>query len=339
MEGREEDVRVGANKFSERQPIGTAAQDRDYQEPPPAPLFEPAELSSWSFYRAGIAEFMATFLFLYISILTVMGVVKSNTKCSTVGIQGIAWAFGGMIFILVYCTAGISGEHNTSSSACFLPRFRSQQQLSYAGFVSGGHINPAVTFGLLLARKLSLTRALFYMVMQCLGAICGAGVVKGFKKGLYDNNGGGANVVAPGYTKGDGLGAEIVGTFILVYTVFSATDAKRSARDSHVPPVRVFYRSSSLVRRQVGPLQPSILGPLSLDFFFSRPVFRSLVSVEGLPLLSLRLLDPATFSKSRSWRFLRLTFSRRVSFKMQDRALSLPFTKNFNFEFSFLAWM
>uniref|UniRef100_A0A251SVY1 Putative plasma membrane intrinsic protein 1C n=1 Tax=Helianthus annuus TaxID=4232 RepID=A0A251SVY1_HELAN len=81
-----------------------------------------------------------------------MGVVKSPTKCGTVGIQGIAWAFGGMIFALVYCTAGISG----------------------------GHINPAVTFGLLLARKLSLTRAVFYMVMQCLGAICGAGVVKGF---------------------------------------------------------------------------------------------------------------------------------------------------------------
>lgn len=41
--------------------------------------------------------------------------------------------------------------------------------------------------------------------------------------------------MAHGYTKGDGLGAEIVGTFVLVYTVFSATDAKRSARDSHVP--------------------------------------------------------------------------------------------------------
>ncbi|RQW14257.1 MIP family channel protein, partial [Rhodobacteraceae bacterium CH30] len=120
----------------------------------------------------------------------------------------IAWAFGGMIFALVYCTAGISG----------------------------GHINPAVTFGLLLARKLSLTRALFYMIMQCLGAICGAGVVKGFMgKNQFTTLGGGANVVAHGYTKGDGLGAEIVGTFVLVYTVFSATDAKRSARDSHVP--------------------------------------------------------------------------------------------------------
>ena len=210
MEGKEEDVRLGANKFSERQPIGTAAQgtdDKDYKEPPPAPLFEPGELKSWSFYRAGIAEFVATFLFLYISILTVMGVSKSPSKCATVGIQGIAWSFGGMIFALVYCTAGISG----------------------------GHINPAVTFGLFLARKLSLTRALFYMVMQCLGAICGAGVVKGFQQGLYMGAGGGANAVNPGYTKGDGLGAEIVGTFVLVYTVFSATDAKRSARDSHVP--------------------------------------------------------------------------------------------------------
>ena len=93
-----------------------------------------------------------------------------------------------------------------------------------------------MTFGLFLARKLSLTRAVFYIVMQCLGAICGAGVVKGFEKASnYERLGGGANVVAHGYTKGDGLGAEIVGTFILVYTVFSATDAKRNARDSHVP--------------------------------------------------------------------------------------------------------
>ncbi|MEI4872704.1 hypothetical protein Q8G47_28665, partial [Klebsiella pneumoniae] len=61
MEGKEEDVRLGANKFNERQPIGTAAQtqDKDYKESPPTPLFESAELSSWSFYRAGIAEFIA----------------------------------------------------------------------------------------------------------------------------------------------------------------------------------------------------------------------------------------------------------------------------------------
>ncbi|BAT01302.1 Os07g0448200, partial [Oryza sativa Japonica Group] len=124
-----------------------------------------------------------------------------------VGVLGIAWAFGGMIFVLVYCTAG----------------------------VSGGHINPAVTLGLFLARKVSLVRALLYMAAQCLGAICGVALVKGFQSGLYARHGGGANELAAGYSTGTGLAAEIIGTFVLVYTVFSATDPKRNARDSHVP--------------------------------------------------------------------------------------------------------
>lgn len=94
---------------------------------------------------------------------------------------------------------------------------------------------------MLLARKLSITRAVFYMLMQCLGAICGAGVVKGFQPTPYALLGGGANVVAEGYTKGAGLGAEIVGTFVLVYTVFSATDPKRIARDSPIPVSSIFF--------------------------------------------------------------------------------------------------
>ena len=61
------------------------------------------------------------------------------------------------------------------------------------------------------------------------------GLVKAFMKHYYNTLGGGANSVAPGYSKGTALGAEIIGTFVLVYTVFSATDPKRSARDSLVP--------------------------------------------------------------------------------------------------------
>ncbi|KAJ6432859.1 hypothetical protein OIU84_019984 [Salix udensis] len=184
---------------------------KDYHDPPPAPLFDPVELTKWSFYRALIAEFIATLLFLYITVLTVIGYksqIDGNAdSCGGVGILGIAWAFGGMIFVLVYCTAGISG----------------------------GHINPAVTFGLFLARKVSLIRAVMYMVAQCLGAICGVGLVKAFQKSYYKKYGGGANTLADGFSTGTGLGAEIIGTFVLVYTVFSATDPKRSARDSHVP--------------------------------------------------------------------------------------------------------
>ncbi|CAD6263744.1 unnamed protein product [Miscanthus lutarioriparius] len=61
------------------------------------------------------------------------------------------------------------------------------------------------------------------------------GLVKAFQSAYFDWYGGGANSLASGYSRGMGLGAEIIGTFVLVYTVFSATDPKRSARDSHVP--------------------------------------------------------------------------------------------------------
>lgn len=89
---------------------------KDYSDPPPVPLFNPEELTKWSLYRAVIAEFVATLLFLYITVLTIIGYkrqtdlgIPGNTECDGVGILGIAWAFGGMIFVLVYCTAGISG--------------------------------------------------------------------------------------------------------------------------------------------------------------------------------------------------------------------------------------
>lgn len=37
--------------------------------------------------------------------------------------------------------------------------------------VSGGHVNPAVTFGALLGGRISLIRAIYYWVAQLLGAI------------------------------------------------------------------------------------------------------------------------------------------------------------------------
>ena len=73
------------------------------------------------------------------------------------------------------------------------------------------------------------------MVAQCLGAICGVGLVKAFQSAYYHRYDGGANMLSDDYSHGVGLSAEIIGTFVLVYTVFSATDPKRSARDSHVP--------------------------------------------------------------------------------------------------------
>ncbi|RXI01283.1 hypothetical protein DVH24_001517 [Malus domestica] len=147
--------------------VGSGNPAKDYQDPPPAPLIDPEELGKWSFYRAIIAEFIATLLFLYVTVLTVIGYKQqtdttlNGNQCGGVGIHGIAWAFGGMIFVLVYCTAGISG----------------------------GHINPAVTFGLFLTRKVSLMRAILYMVAQSLGAIWGVGLVKAFQSAYYTKYG------------------------------------------------------------------------------------------------------------------------------------------------------
>ena len=89
---------------------------------------------------------------------------------------------------------------------------------------------------MLLARKMSLIRAAAYMVAQCLGALFGVFFVICFTNSDEQQSSEGVvNEVTRNYSKGAGLAAEFIGTFVLVYTVFSAADPKRNARDSHVP--------------------------------------------------------------------------------------------------------
>ncbi|KAL7170155.1 hypothetical protein ACSBR2_035084 [Camellia fascicularis] len=63
--------------------------------------------------------------------------------------------------------------------------------------------------------KVSLVRAILYIVAQCLGAICGCELVKAFQKAYYVEYGGGANELSSGYSTGTGLTVEIIGTFVL----------------------------------------------------------------------------------------------------------------------------
>ncbi|KAF7047284.1 hypothetical protein CFC21_056229 [Triticum aestivum] len=184
-----------------------------YGDPPAVRALDTSELTTWSLYRALIGEFTASLVLLYVSIATVIGYRSQSSapddRCTGVGYLGVAWSFGATVSVLVYSTSGISG----------------------------GHINPAVTFALFMAGKVTLVRSVLYVAAQCLGAVVGVGIVKGIMKHPYDDLGGGANAVAGGYSLGAALGAETLGTFVLAYAVFSATDPKRTARDAFVPLV------------------------------------------------------------------------------------------------------
>src|SRR5437773_11525490 len=47
--------------------------------------------------------------------------------------------------------------------------------MSYAlGRVSGAHFNPAVTFGMVLARRMSVPDAVPYWIVQCIGGVAGS---------------------------------------------------------------------------------------------------------------------------------------------------------------------
>ena len=112
------------------------------------------------------------------------------------------------------------------------------------GPISGCHINPAVTLGLLLSKKLESRYALGYVAAQVVGAVVGAGVLLAIAKGLpagYDP--GAAGLAANGYAEhspalyslGAALLVEIVLTAVLVLTVLGATDINAPVGFAGIP--------------------------------------------------------------------------------------------------------
>ncbi|XP_059060314.1 aquaporin AQPAe.a-like isoform X2 [Achroia grisella] len=96
------------------------------------------------------------------------------------------------------------------------------------GHVSGGHINPAVTCGLFFAGEIRLLRALFYVVVQTLGAVAGAAFIRLAVNEEALKRGFGLTQPGEGITDGQAVLIEALITFVLVMVVMGVCDGKRN---------------------------------------------------------------------------------------------------------------
>lgn len=143
--------------------------------------------------RSLAAEFLGTGLLVLIAVGSAVGGIDA------IGPMGVALAFGLVLLALAYAI----------------------------GPISGCHINPAVTLGVLLARGMTATEAALYWVAQFAGAIAGAAVLKLLTSGFGDvtdqtgtlgSNDWGANISA-----GGAFVLEVLLTFVFVAVILLVT--------------------------------------------------------------------------------------------------------------------
>ena len=159
-------------------------------------------------WRAVLAEFIATLLFVFIgcgAVIMVGGAAEND------GLIAIALAHGLAIAVLVAATAAISG----------------------------GHINPAVTFAAVITGRIKAGPGVLYVAAQLAGAVVGALLLDALiVKELTDPVNLGAHGLSDGIEgTGAGVVVEIILTFILVFTVFATAIDKRGL--GHVAPLAI----------------------------------------------------------------------------------------------------
>ncbi|KAL9238814.1 hypothetical protein vseg_013188 [Gypsophila vaccaria] len=157
-----------------------------------------SEASHPSTFKAALAEFISMLIFVFAG-------------------QGSGMAFGKLTDNGAATPAGLVAAALSHAFALFVA-------VSVGANISGGHVNPAVTFGALLGGKISFVKAIFYWIAQCLGAVV-ACLLLNFSTGGLPTS---AFALSSGVTVWNALVFEIVMTFGLVYTVYAtAVDPKK----------------------------------------------------------------------------------------------------------------
>ncbi len=150
----------------------------------------------------------------------------------------LAEAVGTMVLVLMGCGTAVSLGCTSSDPALASTVVGTAIAFGLAvlamaytiGGVSGCHINPAITLGVLLSGRMKGKDAAMYMLFQVIGAIVGAAVLYLCTTTSGDViTGTGANACQPGVGIVGGLVAEIVFTAVFVLVVLGTTDEKKGA--------------------------------------------------------------------------------------------------------------
>lgn len=108
--------------------------------------------------------------------------------------------------------------------------------MAYAvGHISGGHFNPAVSFGLWTAGKMETKDLIPYIIIQVIGGAAGAFILymiasgqAGFEAGGFASNG--FAELSPGkYSMTSVIIAEVVMTFMFLFIILGSTDDRAPA--------------------------------------------------------------------------------------------------------------
>jgi aquaporin Z len=144
----------------------------------------------------------------------------------------IAEALGTLILVLFGCGAAVLMGGEIGMTGISLAFGLAIVAAAYGiGAISGAHLNPAVSLGMVAAGRMSLSEFLGYAVAQIIGAIVGAAILYLIASGKADysvaTNGLGQNGYGAGYLGEYSLTAalvfEVVMTFIFVTVILGAT--------------------------------------------------------------------------------------------------------------------
>ncbi|KAM9790774.1 uncharacterized protein ACBT44_019199, partial [Syngnathus typhle] len=176
-------------------------------EPSPGTMSGVEQLKTKVFWRAVGVEFVATLLFVLFGVWSTIDWASAPSNSNSTASRPtqsdrtvlISQCFGMSIAMLVLCF----------------------------GPISGGHINPAVTLAMVVTRKVTIIKGVFYLLAQLVGAVAGAGIVRlatppDFRENL------GVTGLGKNVSGGFGLLVELVLTFQLVFTIFASCDPKRT---------------------------------------------------------------------------------------------------------------